>query len=420
MKKTTELEQIFDLYEDTLEAQKKFTSNAPQFPLIFAVFGHPTAPLDPKIQEGIALYWKKQGSLAVQYGDPKGEPEYRKMMTEALNRQYRTEHFTHDDILFTVGGLEGLHNIFYALRKTGKEKIVTPVPYYPVYSGFRDVDLPCSDLHLINCMRPPYALTNTFLQESLQTIHQEDIGAFLFCDPNNPLGTTPGFQEWQKIAKTLRCYPNTLIVLDEAYYELNFTGSHISLLHAAPDLIDRIVLLRSATKGMSAAGERMAITVCKDPTFMEKMLQNSMVEHLHSPKSSQFAYAWAMHHLNEQALANLVNWYRPKVERVKQILQKTGLDQNLPIPTDSTFYVIANFSCLIGKQMHKKACAVRKREVIEADLDIAYHLLYEYGLAFCPLSFFGIDPTLGYLRITCSQQEEEMDILEERLNKLIS
>ncbi|MFX7739893.1 aminotransferase class I/II-fold pyridoxal phosphate-dependent enzyme, partial [Acinetobacter baumannii] len=81
-------------------------------------------------------------------------------------------------------------------------------------------------------------------------------------DPNNPLGTIIEDSELYSIAEILRKHTDILIILDEAYAEMRLDGQqHMSLLRIAPDLSSRIVLMRSATKALSAAGERMAALI---------------------------------------------------------------------------------------------------------------------------------------------------------------
>jgi len=137
---------------------------------------------------------------------------------------------------------------------------------------------------------PGYRLTAESLSTSIESANKLasiDGGyphALLLCDPNNPLGTVLGGEELEKIADVLRANKDLTIILDEAYAEMVLDGQkHVSLLSVAPDLKNRIILLRSATKGLSAAGERMAITIAFNKEIMKTMLQHSINNYGHAP-----------------------------------------------------------------------------------------------------------------------------------------
>ena len=61
-----------------------------------------------------------------------------------------------------------------------------------------------------------------------------------------------------------------MILLDEAYMEMSY-DPYSSLFTLASHLHERIVLVRSATKGFSASGERMAVAVVGSARMREKM-----------------------------------------------------------------------------------------------------------------------------------------------------
>jgi hypothetical protein len=194
---------------------------------------------------------------------------------------------------------------------------------------------------------------------------------------------------------------------------------HVSLLKIAPDLLPRIILMRSATKALSLAGERMAIIIASDQGLMAKLLNENLNRIGHAPRSSQYAYAAAMEHWDEIELSNLSDYYGKQTEFVIQALQNMGA--TMPDPdykVRGAFYVVADFSDLLGLPLPPETQrALNKIGPIETDEDIAYYLLFTDGIMIAPLSYFGLPERCGYLRITCGSGLAELKILMDRLEQ---
>lgn len=400
-----------------------------------AGIGQPTYPLNATVIDSAIAYWQNlkertqalapilesgiqsdqqqiiDADLAIDYGDVQGDLSARLKMAKALSNWYECEIKT-QDILFTTGGLGGLYCVFeYLRRKYLHGRILTPFPYYPFYSlGNNLSSIPVME-------NKGYRLTAKLLADSILAAHQDEkfshepIHAVLFCYPNNPLGTVLCKNEWEDIAKVLQTLPDALIILDEAYAELDFTGEGASLFSVAPQLRDRIVLMRSGTKGLSAAGARLALLVCQNPAIMARLLEINATISLHPVRNMQMAYADAMLSFTKQDQQNLKSFYQPQVEYVKKRLQQMQAalpDLNYQI--EGSFYVMANLQALLGGPMSEAAKAVftHPNQTIVTDEDLVYSLLFEEKIMLAPGSYFGLDPKLGLVRITCSMGERDL------------
>ncbi|MEM7589115.1 MAG: pyridoxal phosphate-dependent aminotransferase [Myxococcota bacterium] len=373
-----------------------------------------TYPLFTAVREAALQYWSSLKGNAISYGDAAGELVYRRMAAHALNRWYgHPIAFQPKDIVFTVGGTTALHAIFFAIHHLyAAKKIVTPVPFYPVYTGYRAGGFR-NHLHLVDLSNSGYRLTAQALQESLAGVAAHQIGAFLFCDPSNPTGFAVDLQQWQRIAQVLAQYPEVPIVLDETYAALAFNNQHGSLLQAAPDLQNRIVLLRSATKEFAAAGERLALVATKHAAMAQKIIDFTAELYIHPPRSAQYVYAHALQAFSRSHSADLSRFYQTRNNYAYQLLQQRGLQVNGK--PHATFYLLANLKHLMGLALHPQAARVLRKTHIDSDVAIAYHLLFSQGVALAPLSFFGLDPQAGILRITCCDDQKTLQMLINRL-----
>lgn len=423
--------------------------------------GRPTYPLDSDTAFSVSWYWFSLAmrsivatvglnllkylpvvnsqdfvgalSPAIDYGNPQGELPARTKMARALNQWYGNEvNINEKNILFTVGGAAALHIVFNIInRKMPNGRILTQFPYYSLYQGSHRQN----NLFEISVMDSSgYKLNASQLENSIQSAYrlgEKDGGfpsAFLLCDPNNPLATALNKSELEAIAEVLRKYPLLHIILDEAYAEMRLDGERISLLSVAPDLKNRIILMRSATKALSAAGERMAVAVVFDNKLMEELVSENVGICGHAPKSLQFAFAHAMEKLTPKKQRKLMNYYAPQISFVERRIKEIGLQMpDADYRAAGSFYALADLSDFIGTPINSACFRAIKREyvqegevaLIETDEEIIYHLLFTYGIMVTPFSYFGMSNKLGYIRITCSAGNKELHELMDKLESAL-
>ena len=410
--------------------------------LIFAGLGKPTYPINKQTILSYLSYWKKMDDLtsewflnpedmsestAIDYGDPRGDTAPVSLMAQAMSTWYESE-IKSEHVLFTVGGIGALHIIFETLNNRYEGipgyRIITPFPHYSAYTNN-----PIHRLHPIDVMNEPaYKLTAKRMKESIEaafSLAEKDNGwpkAVLICNPSNPLGTVIDEVELKKIAECLRNYPDLHIIFDEAYAEMSYVEVP-SFLKVAPDLKERTIILRSATKALSAAGERMAVLLAFDKALMNEMLNKNISYFIHAPRSAQMAYAQTMAQLDMVERQNLITFYKKKVDYVIERLHNMGASMPDPLyHVEATFYALADFSDLFGMELPiQSQRALLRTGMVSTDEELAYYLLFKDLVMIAPLGYFGLQKNSGFMRITCSGNAQElrelMDRLEQRLLK---
>lgn len=433
---------LLSLWTHTLIEEADALNNKKIKKMICAGIGKPTYPINQHTIASYRAYWQRideltkkwhispeaiQENTAVDYGDPRGDSLPRQLLADVFSKWYQAE-IKPEHVLFTVGGIGGLRIIFETFNthfdETPKYRIITPFPHYSAYSNN-----PSHQLHPIDVMKEPgYKLTAHALEESIQDAYRlSDIDhglpkAVLICNPSNPLGNIIDGSELIKIADVLRKHSDLYIIFDEAYAEMCYVKMP-SFLNIAPDLQPRVILLRSATKALSAAGERMAVLLVFDPVLMNEMLNKNISYFIHAPRSAQLAYAETMVNFDEVARANLIHFYQKKVNYVLHRLQAMGASMPDPFyQVEATFYVLADFRDLLGLEQPKEVQRVFKVDIsphVRTDEELTYYLLFKDAVMIAPLSYFGFAPDRGFIRITCSGNDQElcelMDRIESRL-----
>ncbi|MCW8400687.1 pyridoxal phosphate-dependent aminotransferase [Legionella sp. PATHC038] len=427
---------LLALWANTLRDEIQTQGLSDTKKLIFAGLGKPTYPINSQTIASYLSYWQRLDDLtkkwrlephgldediAIDYGDPRGDYAPRKLMADVMSRWYATE-IKAENVLFTVGGIGALRVLFETFNTHYEDvpgyRIITPFPYYSAYSNN-----PSHCLHPIHVMdEPGYKLTAQAVEDSIQeayTAAEMDHGwpkAVLICNPSNPLGNIIDEDELIKIADVLRHYPDLYIIFDEAYTEMSFLEMP-SFLKIAPDLKERVIILRSATKALSAAGERMAVLLVFESSLMNEMLNKNISYFIHAPRSAQAAYAETMVNFGAEEKKSIASFYKKKVDYVVDRLKAMGAAMPDPLyQVEATFYVLADFSDMFGLPLPKEAARVlQKTGMVKTDEELAYYLLFQDNLMITPLSYFGLSKHDGFMRITCSGRENELLDLMNRL-----
>lgn len=426
---------LLSMWSNYLYKLQVSTSNSTN-QLIFAGLGKPSYPINQNTVRSYKKYWdqiEKQAELwhsnpnheiencAIDYGDPHGDLHARTLMAEAMSNWYDTD-ISVDNILFTVGGIGGLKIIFNALNNlhAPKFRVITPFPFYPAYANN-----PHHILHPIDVMsNSGYQLTAKSLETSIKSAYElsEKDGylpkAILICNPSNPLGTIVKENELQKIALVLEKYPDLQVIIDEAYAEMNFIDIP-SFFHHAPELKQRMIVLRSATKALSAAGERLAVLLVFNPAIKNELIKEQITAYVHPPRSSQLAYSETMLNFSQDERNSMSSYYQTKVNYVMNRLKNMGAEMPCPFyQVEATFYALGDFSDLMGMEIPSEAeITLGKKGLIQTGEELVYSLLFKDSLMLAPLSYFGLSEDCGYLRITCSAKSDELKEMMDRLEK---
>ncbi len=393
-------------------------------------------------------------------------PKPRTLMARQFNRFYgiRPSHdtftITKKNVIPSNGGAGALHDIFQALADImPNQYYATPFPRYILYSGSHNQN----KLHPI-MVEPGQRFTASLLNDSFMKAKAlgHKIGAILLCNPSNPMGTVINDEEWNHFIDILNAkeYQKCYFIIDEAYIEMVFNPKHRSFLTYIAELYnqsttsaeerkklenirERVIIIRSGTKGLSYAGERLSAVLAFSPIILEQLTK--VISYSGTPPySSQVAYANALtsNHAPRDGLAkfsSLQDYYQRQVAYLANSLEKFGLNLTGDYKVEGTFYILANFSRLknldIGAihpdpKKHlkdKTVLAFLNEEVglnlkegkLSTDIEIAYYLLFAHDIAITPLSFFKGDANKAYFRITCSVGKLMLDAFEQKLGMLL-
>ncbi|WP_343080168.1 MalY/PatB family protein [Ostreiculturibacter nitratireducens] len=90
---------------------------------------------------------------------------------------------------------------------------------------------------------------------------------FILCSPHNPGGRVWTAEELRGVADFCKRH-DLVLVSDEIHHDLVFPGhNHIPMPLAAPDILDRLVMMTATTKTFNIAGAHIGNVIIPDPTL---------------------------------------------------------------------------------------------------------------------------------------------------------
>jgi len=158
-----------------------------------------------------------------------------------------------ENIVVSTGAKQSLANVILALVDEGEEVII-PTPYWVTYSELVKIARgKVVEVH--TTLESGYKITPAQLEAAITPKTK----VFLFSSPCNPSGAVYSKSELEALAAVFRKHPDVVILSDEIYEYINFTGKHESIAQFS-DLKDRIVIINGLSKGFAMTGWRLGYT----------------------------------------------------------------------------------------------------------------------------------------------------------------
>lgn len=294
-----------------------------------------------------------------QYTGNRGLPELRRNISRYLEERFGVT-YPAENTIITVGASEAIDLVLRAICNPGDE-ILVPSPSYvsyaPIVSLAGGVPVP------LNCVAENEFILTPGLIESAVTPKTK---AIIVAYPNNPTGAIMTREQLQAIVPVIEGH-DLLVISDEIYAELTYTGRHASIASIG-DMRKRTVLINGFSKAFAMTGWRVGF-VCSPPEIDGAIFKIHQYTILCAPIMSQYAANAALAESFSDGYAE-VEEMREEYNRRGRLLvnafNSIGLKCFAP---KGAFYVFPDVSStgLDGEQFANRLLAERKVAVVPGD-----------------------------------------------------
>lgn len=162
------------------------------------------------------------------------------------------------DIYVCHGVTEALQILFASVLSEG-DTVLAPGPHYPPYMAYPQM----YGAHTVEYKLQPNNGWKLDL-EDIESKMDSTVRLLVLINPNNPCGSVAGEEEINKLLSIARKWPNCMIVADEIYDGLDFTGLQKSVASLSKDV--PVFSLNGVSKVYYAPGWRIGYMAIHDPT----------------------------------------------------------------------------------------------------------------------------------------------------------
>lgn len=300
-----------------------------------------------------------------------GTPELRELICAKLKRDNGLD-YEPSQIVCSNGAKQSVGFSLLALINAGDE-VVIPAPYWVSYPEMvklaEGLPVPVRTL-----FENDYKLTARQLEDTITPKTK----ALILCSPSNPTGSCYTKSELEALAQVLRKYPGIYIISDEIYEYIVFDSGHISILNAAPDLKERVVLINGFSKGFAMTGWRLGYLAASTEVagaVAKIQSQETSAPSVISQKAGEAAYRGDL-----KAVGKMREAFRQRRDFMVSALNDIE-DINCFTP-GGAFYVFPDVSSFFGRK-------TTDGTAINDSTELCLYLLNNHGLAAVPGDAFG-------------------------------
>jgi len=305
--------------------------------------------------------------------------------------------YTSNQIVVSTGAKQSLANLAMVLLNEGDE-VLLPAPYWVSYSdisklaGGVPVEIPTS-------IESDFKIT----PESLKASISSKTKMMIYSSPCNPSGSVYSREELRALADVLIDYPEIIVISDEIYEHINFTGQHTSMA-VFEDMYNRTVVVNGVSKAYSMTGWRIGYIGA--PDWIARAC-NKMQGQITSGANciAQQATITALENSPEK-IKYMIDAFKERRKLILGLLVEIpGFKTNQP---QGAFYVFPDISYYFGK--------IIKGTTINTASDFSMYLLEKANVATVTGEAFG-NPNC--VRISYAASEEAIKEACKRIKKAL-
>ena len=310
-------------------------------------------------------------------------------LREAISKKFREENgldYSPDQVIVSAGGKHSLINILLSVVDP-EEEVILLAPYWVSY------------LDQVKFAGGIPVIIHTTIESDFKvTLEQLEAAltprtrVLIFNSPSNPTGMVYTREEMAELVSVLEKYPEVLVISDEIYEHITFSGAHVSL-GTFSSIADRVVTVNGVSKGYAMTGWRIGYIGA--PLWLAKACNKLQGQFTSGVCSIAQRAALAAVTSKTDSKEKMREAFLRRRDLICGLLAEVpGLKVRVP---QGAFYVMPDISSFIGKSY--------KGKIINNAQDLAFFILEEGRVAVVSGSAFGAD---SCIRISYATSDERI------------
>ena len=322
---------------------------------------------------------------------------------------------------FAPGVVPAFHWLVSMLAGEGESvAVMTPV-YYPFFKAVNN-----NGRRLVEC---PLKLTDSGyimdFEAFEETITREDVKAFIFCSPHNPVGRVWKKDEIRRMLDVCKKH-HVFVISDEIHHDIIMSGhEHVPAATAGDEpgaYDDMLITLTAATKTFNLASLQNSIVIIPDAELRRRW--DDFTKRISIIGGNAFGYV---------AVRSAYEGGRPWLEELLEVIEgnyrymRERLEAELPdvrvSDLEGTYLMWVDLSAYMNAIMEKKGACAEVAEQSEAGsgsalgpADAMQHLMEdECGIAVDYGAWFGGDEYAGCIRLNLATCRENVELAADRI-----
>lgn len=324
-----------------------------------------------------------------------GYMSLRKAISEKLRKENGVE-YAPEQITVSNGAKQALCNVILATVNKDDEVII-PMPAWVSYVEM--VKLAEGKPVAVRAdISQDFKITPSQLESAITPATR----MILLCSPSNPTGSVYTRQELQGLVDVLAKHPQIMVLADEIYEHINFTGSFTSLA-SFPEIADRTIIINGVSKAYAMTGWRIGYSAC--PPQLAKAVNKLQGQYTSNASSIAQKAAEAAYTGSQECVREMNKAFERRRNLVVELAsQIPGLKVNCPT---GAFYLFPEVTAYIGS-------TTPDGNVINSSGDLAMYLLERGHVATVDGAAFGME---GYIRLSYATSD---DNIREAMHRIAS
>ncbi len=267
-----------------------------------------------------------------------GYPELRQAISDKLKRDSGLD-YDPAQIVTSTGAKHSLINVIMCVVNPGDEVII-PTPYWVTYSE-QVKFVQGKVVYVKGQAENNYKIT----PEQLEAAITPNTRLFMFSSPCNPSGSVYSKDELKALKEVFEKHPRVLILSDEIYEYITYSGKHESI--AQFDSIkDRVIIVNGLSKGFAMTGWRLGFIAAPQP--LAKAIEK--IQGQFTSGTCSITQRAGIHAFESdlQPTKDMVAEFKRRRDHILEgIRQIPGIQVHEP---QGAFYIFPDVSAYFGKQ----------------------------------------------------------------------